>query len=439
MHAGGMQPMHIVQLANFYGPRSGGLRTAVDQLGAGYVARGHAVTLVVAGRAHDDEVLDSGVRRITVPGRKFFRVEGYRAASPVLIRRLLPTLGAHSLEVSDRLTLRGMGPWAKAHGIGSIMISHERLDRMIELGAPSGLATWAADVANLGTARSYDTVVCTTAFAGEEFARVHAPNVETVPLGVDLATFRPDRATAQARRRWATGVGSGAGGPQERPADVLLVQSCRLSMEKHPGRGIEVVRALVADGVRARLVVAGDGAMADELRRQARGLPVTFTGHVTDRDDLADLLAAADVAICPGPHETFGLSAMEALASGTPIVVSRSSALADVTRADCGLPAADTGAAFAAAVRAVLGGDHRAAARACAEQYTWDSAVETMLSLHRATADRRRFLRDRPAAHPIALPPRSARRAARPRTGPRRLAWTPASPPPSTDRRERAR
>ncbi|WP_220271000.1 glycosyltransferase, partial [Tsukamurella tyrosinosolvens] len=330
-----MQPMHIVQLANFYGPRSGGLRTAVDQLGAGYVDRGHAVTLVVAGRARRDEVLDSGVRRITVPGRKFFKVEGYRAASPVLIRRLLPTLGADSLEVSDRLTLRGMGPWAKAHGIGSIMISHERLDRMIELGAPAGVATWAADVANLGTARSYDTVVCTTAFAGEEFARVQAPNVETVPLGVDLATFRPDRATPRARQRWSDG------------ADVLLVQSCRLSMEKHPARGIEVVRALVADGVRARLVIAGDGAMADELQRQAQGLPVEFTGHLADRDDLADLLATADVAICPGPHETFGLSAMEALASGTPIVVSRNSALADVARDGCGLPAADTGAAFA--------------------------------------------------------------------------------------------
>lgn len=383
--------MHIVQLANFYGPRSGGLRTAVDQLGAGYAARGHAVTLVVAGRGSHDEVLESGVRRITVPGRQFFKVEGYRAASPVRIRRLLPRLGADSLEVSDRLTLRGMGPWARARGIGSVMISHERLDRMIELGTPKGLAHWASDVANLGTARSYDTVVCTTAFAGEEFARVQAPNVETVPLGVDLTTFRPGRATPQARARWADG------------AAVLLVQSCRLSMEKHPARGIEVLRALRSDGVAARLVIAGGGAMEDELRRQARGLPVTFTGHLADRDALADLLACADVAICPGPHETFGLSAMEALASGTPIVVSRNSALAEVTHADCGLPAADTGAAFTAAVRAVLArGDYAVAARACAEQFTWDRAVDTMLELHRRTAQRRMFLRGSRSAQPLA-------------------------------------
>jgi len=46
--------VRIVQLANFYGPRSGGLRTALNALGAGYAARGHEVVLVVPGdRASD--------------------------------------------------------------------------------------------------------------------------------------------------------------------------------------------------------------------------------------------------------------------------------------------------------------------------------------------------------------------------------------------------
>ena len=38
--------MRIVQLANFYGPRSGGLRTALNHLGAGYQERGHEVVLI---------------------------------------------------------------------------------------------------------------------------------------------------------------------------------------------------------------------------------------------------------------------------------------------------------------------------------------------------------------------------------------------------------
>lgn len=59
--------MRLVQLANFYGPRSGGLRTALHHLGAGYTARGHEVVLVVPGPRAQDTVLASGVRRITVP------------------------------------------------------------------------------------------------------------------------------------------------------------------------------------------------------------------------------------------------------------------------------------------------------------------------------------------------------------------------------------
>src|SRR5665809_9441 len=43
--------MRVVQVANFYGPRSGGLRTAVDRLGAEYTAAGHDVFLVVPGAA----------------------------------------------------------------------------------------------------------------------------------------------------------------------------------------------------------------------------------------------------------------------------------------------------------------------------------------------------------------------------------------------------
>ena len=58
--------MHIVQLANFYGPRSGGLRTALHHLGAGYVTRGHTVTLIVPGGRSADERLATGVRRLTV-------------------------------------------------------------------------------------------------------------------------------------------------------------------------------------------------------------------------------------------------------------------------------------------------------------------------------------------------------------------------------------
>ena len=52
--------MRIVQLANFYGPRSGGLRTALHHLGEGYVARGHTVSLVVPDPRRETALLPGG-------------------------------------------------------------------------------------------------------------------------------------------------------------------------------------------------------------------------------------------------------------------------------------------------------------------------------------------------------------------------------------------
>ena len=57
------------------------------------------------------------------------------------------------------------------------------------------------------------------------------------------------------------------------------------------------------------LVLVGDGPRRPNLERRAVGLPIEFVGFVNDRTAVAALLASADVAIAPGPHETFGLVA----------------------------------------------------------------------------------------------------------------------------------
>ncbi|WAL65223.1 glycosyltransferase [Amycolatopsis cynarae] len=365
--------MHIVQLANFYGPRSGGLRTALHHLGAGYVADGHRVTLVVPGRRYADEVLPTGVRRFSLPAPEIPGTAGYRAVDPYRVRALVRRLRPDRLEVSDRLTLRGMGAWARRHGVPSVVISHERLDRLLaQFLLPGPLARRVADVANARMARGYDQVVCTTAFAREEFDRIGAPNVCRVPLGVDLATFTPGLRDPGWRRELASG------------ADALIVHCGRLSPEKHVERSVDTVAELTAAGDRVRLVIAGDGPRRRALERRARGLPVTFLGFLTARREVARLLASADVSLAPGPHETFGLAALEALASGTPVVVSASSALREIVRPGCGAAVADAPDAFASAVTGLLATPEparRAAARARAEEFTWPASVEAMLSV----------------------------------------------------------
>lgn len=364
--------MHIVQLANFYGPRSGGLRTALHHLGEGYVSGGHRVTLVVPAARHTDEVLSNGVRRIGLPAPRIPGTGGYRAVDPYRVRALLLRLEPDRLEVSDRLTLRGMGVWARRRGVPSIVISHERLDRLLEqFLLPAPLARRVADFANRRLAAGYDRVVCTTAFARAEFDRIEAGNVQRVPLGVDLRAFTPVVRDSAWRRELAG------------RADALLVHCGRLSPEKYVWRSIDTVAELADSGVDVRLVVAGDGPSRRALERRARGLPVTFLGFLSDRRVVARLLASADISLAPGRHETFGLAALEALASGTPVVVSASSALAEIVGPGCGVAVADLAPAFATAVTTLLEQpevDRRAAARARAEQFAWSTSVRGMLT-----------------------------------------------------------
>ncbi|WP_372352686.1 glycosyltransferase [Streptomyces sp. KL116D] len=369
--------LRIVRLANFVAPASGGLRTALRELGAGYRAAGHEPVLIVPGERFSDEWRAQG-RVITLPGAPLPATGGYRVLTERRrVARLLEELRPDRLEVSDRTTLRWTGEWARRARVPAVMVSHETAHGVLRTwGMPERAARRAADVLNARTAHAYARVVCTTEWAEREFVRIGARNVVRAPLGVDLERCRPELADERVRARHA------------RVDEVLLAMCTRLSVEKRPGTGLDAVAELRRQGVPARLVVAGDGPLRARLeqRARARRLPVTFLGHVADRDALAALQATADVCLAPGPAETFGLAALEALACGTPAVVSASSALPEVVGA-AGAVAGDNGAAFAAAVREVLARpvrQRREAARARAECFGWDAAVRAFLAAHDA-------------------------------------------------------
>jgi len=372
--------MRIVRLANFVTARSGGLRTALRELGAGYLAAGHSPVLIVPGARYEDVETEQG-RVITLPGPEVPRLGGYR----VLLdrRRVAETLARirpDHLEVSDRTTLRWTGGWARQHGVPSTMVSHESLDGLLRLFG-RGHGRWLADRLNARTVAGFDRIVCTTGWAAAEFERLGVRDVDRVPLGVDLDVFSPARHDPALRRRWAA------------PGDALLVHCGRLSAEKQPGRSLAALAEVCAAGVPAVLVVAGGGPLRPALQAEAaeRGLPVRFVGHLRDRAELAALLATADVALAPGPIETFGLGALEALASGTPVVVSAASALPEVI-GTAGL-AARSDASYGAAVRTLLDRpDRRVAARARAERFPWSASVAGFLEIitaGRARASRR--------------------------------------------------
>ena len=109
--------------------------------------------------------------------------------------------------------------------------------------------------------------------------------------------------------------------PLESPA-VLMLQ--RLNSEKAPDVGI---RAWSASGLGQPRVATGGGrrrSLRGSLAQLAHDLgigdSVEFLGQVTATDDL---LAGASILLAPAPEEPFGLSVVEAMAHGIPVVAAR--------------------------------------------------------------------------------------------------------------------
>lgn len=210
------------------------------------------------------------------------------------------------------------------------------------------LSYWPTQVRNLYKvlpgAMPYDAVICTSRAARDHLARAFAASslrlrslglagagfagrLEIAPLGVSLADFPPlDQAEARARL--------GLGGDE-----FTLLSLGRLSpADKCDLAPLLGALAVLAErGVAARLVLAGGGGAGygQALLEQARRLGLE--GRVSLMVDFASelkpaLLAAADVvvAVTDNLQETFGLSIVEAMAAGRPVVASDFSGYRDL-------------------------------------------------------------------------------------------------------------
>ena len=201
--------------------------------------------------------------------------------------------------------------------------------------------------------------------------RLRPGSVDIIPLGVDTRVFHP-RDTPRVPGR-IVAVAS-ADSPVKGLA-VLLRAVAKVATERDVH--LVVVARPVAGGPTERLIA--ELSLADRVR---------FTSGLSD-EDLATLLASAEIAVVPSLYEGFSLPAVEHMASGTPLVASRAGALPEVTGDAAVLVTPGDPEELAAALRRLH--DHPAE-REQLSQRAWLRVQERFawLAVAQATADRYR-------------------------------------------------
>ncbi len=137
--------------------------------------------------------------------------------------------------------------------------------------------------------------------------------INVVPNGVDLTLFNGIDKDYDFRRRFA----------MDNEKIILFIG--RLVYEKGIQTLISAMPKILDNYHDSKLVIAGKGGMIDELKNQVNylglGNKVYFTGHLSSKD-VQKMYKCADVAVFPSTYEPFGIVAIEAMLSGTPVVTS---------------------------------------------------------------------------------------------------------------------
>ena len=375
----------VLDITKWFGETSGGVRTYLTEK-ARYVSHRGALrhVLVVPG-PFDGHALGNGVRT--------YRIRGPLIPTQTAYRFLFATRSTRRVLEHERPDIIEVGspffvPWVTALAARRLRVplvafhhsSLATLPRALGMGAVAG-ALWrrgsGAYLRQLN--RLFRATVVASDYARAELAARGIERLAHVPLGVDLMRFHPARRAEREMTRHEFGL------PVDRPV-VLFVG--RLAREKR----LEVVLdgwRTVARATGALLVIVGAGDAEQALRQRVGDRDAIWLPFQNDRELVARLHGTADAYVSPGEWETFGLSALEAMATGIPVVTPASGGGYElVQRAGAGHAyAPGSPSEAAAAIIAALGSGASArgdAGRRYAErEHGWPTVFDRLFTLYR--------------------------------------------------------
>jgi glycosyltransferase involved in cell wall biosynthesis len=103
----------------------------------------------------------------------------------------------------------------------------------------------------------------------------------------------------------------------------------RLTQIKRPDRLLDVAAEIKSRGLKARIIIAGEGDLFEKSKARAndQGLPITFLGW---RKDITELFAASDIAVLTSDNEGIPLTLIQAAQAGLPIVATEVGSIGDI-------------------------------------------------------------------------------------------------------------
>jgi len=318
-------------------PSLGGSGIIATDLASGLSRRGHHVHVVAS--APPSRSLPACerlfVHEVAVPSPPPLQHEPYTIA---LAATLVDVATDHALDLVHV-------HYAIPHAVSAYLAR-----QVLGNGAPRFVTTLhGTDVTHLGGDPSYrsitrfvversDGVTTPSAFLREAACRTLGVGtgvpIEVIPNFVDTDHFAPP--PARDRSRFDALFESSGGDPEDRGAPVLF----HVSSFRPVKRVVDLVDvlALVRRRTRARLMLVGDGPDRGRLVQRAREAGVTGSVClVGTHAEFADYLRHADAFLLPSEVESFGVAALEALASGVPVLGYRVGGLPELVTADAGV------------------------------------------------------------------------------------------------------